>query len=344
MKSLKKWVFLLVAVLSMQLIFTPALAVGEKSEKGNDVSISNGSAEKMTIVTDMYTATVPSDAVIICEGETTQVSEPLMTTTFSNDSAVVEFDYDATLAEMYAHVLENNADLSETQDKEIAEELTKRIQAANELATNDNSSNRMANGDTTIVDLGCISEGKLVDLPSARYVPDSRTSIISEGWSVNPHVDKSTLWSQYVIEWNGLDLYKSPDSGSISFNDEITATVNVGFEGTAGLTKSDALKFGLKVTASGSVTSKISKGFTLNVSAWTKHMLRPYIYYYVDQYQGTYRYYCYNAYEQRYFYVYETRTAENRYNIEKGVRSWVRVNSDHNSSAASPIPPTGWEW
>lgn len=47
MKSLKKWAFLLVAVLSMQLIFTPALAVGEKSEKGNDLSISNGSAENI---------------------------------------------------------------------------------------------------------------------------------------------------------------------------------------------------------------------------------------------------------------------------------------------------------
>ena len=245
---------------------------------------------------------------------------------------------------MYTHVLQNNTDLSEVQAMEVAEELTKRIQAANELAVNGNNKNRKAEGGTTVVDLGCISDGKLIDAPSAKYVPDYKTSIIRERWSVEPHLEKSTLWSRYTIEWNGLDLYKSSDPGVMTFDKAISISTSIGFEGSANFTPSDATKFGLKVTASGTVTSTIAKGYSYNVGAWTKHMVRPYIYFYVDEYEGVYEYYCYNSSDKRYFYVTELRTAENRYNIEKGIRSWVRVNETHNVNAKSPVPPTDWEW
>lgn len=344
-KLFRQWSMLLVVALIMQLVAIPALAVDENTEKRNDMTVNDGSAERETIVTEMYTANVPANAVIVYEGESTQASQALETTTFSNESAIVAFDYETTLDEMYTHVLQNNTDLSTTQAMEIAKELTNRIKAANELATKEGSSNKMMGNSTNVVDLGCILDGELVYAPSSKqYIPDSRTSIISEGWSVNPHVAKSTLWSRYVIEWNGLDLYKSSDSGSMTFNKDVSTSINIGFEGNADFTKADALKFGLKVTASGSVTSTISKGYTLNVAAWTKHMVRPYIYYYVDEYEGTYRYYCYNSYEKRYFYVTEKRTAQNQYNTEKGIRSWTRVNTAHNPNARSPEPPKDWEW
>ena len=309
-------------MLAMILSAVMLLGMGTTVFAADTVSVPETEAGKTVTVTDMYTAEIPANAVIVCEGETTEVSQPLETTTFSNESAVVEFDYDATLNDMYTHVLQNNTDLSEVQAMEVAEELTKRIQAANELAVNGNNKNRKAEGGTTVVDLGCISDGKLIDAPSAKYVPDYKTSIIRERWSVEPHLEKSTLWSRYTIEWNGLDLYKSSDPGVMTFDKAISISTSIGFEGSANFTPSDATKFGLKVTASGTVTSTIAKGYSYNVGAWTKHMVRPYIY----------------------FYVTELRTAENRYNIEKGIRSWVRVNETHNVNAKSPVPPTDWEW
>ena len=331
-------------ILAMVLSAVMLLGMGTTVFAADTVSVPETEAGKTVTITDMYPAEVPANAVIVCEGETTEVSQSLETTTFSNESAVVEFDYDATLNDMYTHVLQNNTDLSEVQAMEVAEELTKRIQVANELAVNGNNNNRNAEGGTTVVDLGCISDGKLINAPSAKYVPDYKTSIISEGWSVNPHLDKSTLWSRYTIEWNGLDLYKSSDSGSMTFSKDVSTSVGIGFEGSANLTASEAVKFGLKVTASGTVTSTISKGYKLDVAAWTKHVVRPYIYFYVDEYAGTYRYYCYNSSDKRYFYVTESCTAENRYNIEKSIRSWTRVNTAHNPNATSPVPPTDWEW
>ena len=306
--------------------------------------------EDMSVIkTEAYTAVVPKNGIVVSSGpeQFTQTSRLLESTSFPNDDAIVEFDYATTLHEMYNHVLQNNMDITQAQAMDIAKSLTQKIRAANNAAISGNVKGMdyitTADG-TTIIDLGRIYDGKLTDSYQAKYVPDSRTTIISEGWSVNPYRKKSSLMCNHVIRWNGLDLYKSSDSGTMIFSRDITVSAGIGFENSGGLSASDALKFGLRVTASGTVTSKISKGFTLNVAAWTKHVMRPYIYYYIDEYEGTYRYYCYNYYDQRYFYVTETRTAENKYDIEKGVRSWTRVNVAHDYNLPSPIPPADWEW
>ena len=130
----------------------------------------------------------------------------------------------------------------------------------------------------------------------------------------------------------------------MTFSNEISTSLNTGFNGSGGLSALDCLKFGLTVSANATITSKIERGFTINAFAWQKHMLRPYIYYYNCQYSGTYGYFCYNHFEKRYFWVLEDRTATNKYCIETGIRSWSRTNTAHNPNAVSPTPPTNWEW
>lgn len=127
-------------------------------------------------------------------------------------------------------------------------------------------------------------------------------------------------------------------------NQTVTISKSLGFNASGTLTASDALKFGLTVTGSYTKSQSINQGFTLNVPGWTKTVVRPYIYYYVDDYIGVYRYYCYNNYEQTYFYVTETRTATNSYDIEASIRTWSRTNTAQNPDATSPVPPTDWEW
>ena len=199
-------------------------------------------------------------------------------------------------------------------------------------------------GVPTIINLGKIVDGKLVMDEPKTPVLDQYTSIISEGWYVTPHLEKHQLWCDYIQRWEGLDLYQSSDSGTYSFTEEVSVSVNVGFNASGGLKASEALSFGLAVSAAQTVTSKITRGYTLNVGAWKKHVVRPYIYSYDDLYSGVYRYYCYNAYDNSYFYIPEQREAVNKYEVEHSIRSWVRENTAHNPNASSPIPPLKWEW
>lgn len=96
--------------------------------------------------------------------------------------------------------------------------------------------------------------------------------------------------------------------------------MQIGFSSTGELSAFDCAKFGLTVTTSRTATSSLEKGFSLDVKVWTKRCVRPYIYYYVDNYEGTYQYYCYNYLNKEYFHMYETRTAENSYDIESSHR------------------------
>ena len=338
--------FLLTLVMCVSIMPTIASASSETGRMQDEYDPETGYT---TITTDDYIAVVPKGGIVEYSSDNKNLcaDEVLKTTTYSNEDSIVPFDYQATVREMYEYVLKTNADMDPSSAMEIAQKLAANIEAARNASIYGNMrgiTSYVTETGATVVDLGCIQDGKLVPSDALRYVPDSRTRIISEGWSVNPHVDSSVLNCRYVVPWNGLDLYKSSDSGSMTFSSEISTSQTVGFSASGGINAYDAVEFGLTVTGSQTVTAKISKGYTLNVSAWKKHMLRPYIYYYVDTYKGTYRYYCHNFFDDHYFYVYEDRSAVNKYDIEHGVRSWVRENTAHNPNATSPIPPTNWEW
>lgn len=343
-----KKTFSLLLALTMFVFIMPSIA-SASSETGSMREEYDSETGYTTITTDDYTAIVPNGGEVVysSSSENFSTDEALKTTTYSNEDSIVPFDYQATVAEMYEYILETHVDMEPLSAMEIAQELTSNIEAARNAAIYDNAKSTasfVTESGAVIIDLGCIRDGKLVSSEPTRYVPDSRTRIISEGWSVNPHVDTSVLHCRYVVPWNGLDLYKSSDGGSMTFSNEISTSQTVGFSASGGLSAYDAAEFGLTVTSSGTVTAKIYAGLTLNVSAWKKHMLRPYIYYYNDTYKGTYQYYCHNFFDDHYFYVYENRSAENKYDIEHGRRAWVRENTAHDPNAVSPIPPTNWEW
>ena len=343
-----KKVFYFLLTLVMCVSIMPSIA-SASSEAGSVCEEYDPKTGYTTITTDDYTAIVPKGGEVVYSSGSKRFSadDVLQTTTYSSEDSIVPFDYQATVAEMYDYILETHADMEPSSAMEIAQKLALNIEAARNAAIYGDAKSAasyVTESGAVVFDLGCIRNGKLVPSEPTRYVPDSRTRIISEGWSVNPHVDTSVLTCRYVVSWNGLDLYKSSDSGSMTFSNEIATSQTVGFSASGGISVYDAVKFGLTVTSSNTVTAKISKGFTLNVSAWKKHMMRPYIYYYNDTYKGTYEYYCHNFFDNHYFYVYEDRSAENKYDIEHGVRSWVRENTAHNPNASSPIPPTNWEW
>lgn len=281
--------------------------------------------------------------------ETESASCVISSTTYTaeDSNAVVPFDYDSTFSELYSHVRENNAGLSDQKVSEIAQELTNNIATIEANLQSENYSTISANTSQNaqvIIPLGRVINGELSQLSTYTPILDSKTSIISSAWSVNPHLTKHTKMCNYAVIWDGLDLYKSAISGT--YTQTITRKVSnsVGFKNTYELSASECAKFGLTVTASKVVSSSINKGFTLNVNAWTKMCVRPYIYYYVDNYEGTYRYYCYNALEKEYFYISEKRTAENSYDVERSYRVWTAVNESRNPNATSPVPPTNWVW
>lgn len=259
--------------------------------------------------------------------------------------AIVPFDYEKTFDELYIHIQENNSDISPEKAYEIAQELTENIAAIkNNLQTQSYSTQAFQADNKVIIPLGRIIDGELSQVTTYAPIMDSYTGIINEGWSVNPYIAKHTLWANYLTSWDSLDLYKSQIGGTYTQVQKRTTQVQIGFSSTGELSASDCAKFGLTVTASRTATSSLEKGFSLNVEAWTKMCVRPYIYYYVDNYEGTYQYYCYNYLNKEYFYMYETRTAENSYDIESSHRVWTRVNENHDQSVVSPVPPSGWEW
>ena len=312
---------------------------GNNSDSYKKVTVDPGSGYSI-VETEDYTAVLPKGGRVVSYGSNECSSEMLEETTYSRDEYIVEFDRAGTEQEMYEHLVSVHPELSSDAARSIAIQPTDNIEKAQEAMLLGNEKS----GVPTIINLGKIVDGKLVMDEPKTPVLDQYTSIISEGWYVTPHLEKHQLWCDYIQRWEGLDLYQSSDSGTYSFTEEVSVSVNVGFNASGGLKASEALSFGLAVSAAQTVTSKITRGYTLNVGAWKKHVVRPYIYSYDDLYSGVYRYYCYNVYDNSYFYIPEQREAVNKYEVEHSIRSWVRENTAHNPNASSPIPPLKWEW
>ena len=209
--------FLLTLVMCVSIMPTIASASSETGRMQDEYDPETGYT---TITTDDYIAVVPKGGIVEYSPDNKNLcaDEVLKTTTYSNKDSIVPFDYQATVREMYEYVLKTNADMDPSSAMEIAQKLAANIEAARNASIYGNMrgiTSYVTETGATVVDLGCIQDGKLVPSDALRYVPDSRTRIISEGWSVNPHVDSSVLNCRYVVPWNGLDLYKSSDSGSM---------------------------------------------------------------------------------------------------------------------------------
>lgn len=215
-------------------------------------------------------------------------------TTAEEAGAVVEFNRDEVESELVAHLISNNPSMSNEEALSVASRLADNIENAESVAQ-DNvqesiSSRAMSttSGNQVIVPIGKVEDNAFVeadpnatiDFPgdtgivSFSYVPDSHTSIISEGWSVNPYRKASTLWVQYTTAWYGLDQYKTPVGGTYYQRQDVTVSKSLGFNANGELRASDALKFGLTVTGSYTKSQSLYQGFTLNVPGWTKINVR----------------------------------------------------------------------
>lgn len=189
----------------------------EAAEVTNQSGNNSDSYKKVTVdpdtgysivETEDYTAVLPKGGRVVSYGSDECVSEMLEETTYSRDEYIVEFDRAWTEQEMYEHLVSVHPELSSDAARSIAIQLTDNIEKAQEAALLGNEKS----GVPTIINLGKIVDGKLVmDEPKTPAL-DQYTSIISEGWYVNPHLEKHQLWCDYIQRWEGLDLYQSSDS------------------------------------------------------------------------------------------------------------------------------------
>lgn len=93
---------------------------------------------------------------------------------------------------MYRYVQATNPMLDDEAVRAIANELTNRIeQVENQLTVNKASGLEFSKTEdgATIIPLGRIQDGKLVDAENTRYVPDSRTKFLQRTW-----------WSSYASD------------------------------------------------------------------------------------------------------------------------------------------------
>lgn len=125
---------------------------------------------------------------------------------------------------------------------------------------------------------------------------------------------------------------------------ELTASLQLGWSATGGLTKAVAEKFGISVTPTTNIVSKLSTGVEITAAPWTKTMMRPYIYFYADTYTGVRGYHCFNTATGEYFYETEEVYGQDKNLVEYGIRTWTRENSDKALDIATPVPPENWEW
>lgn len=150
-----------------------------------------------TITTDDYVAVVPEGGLVIYDSDksNTYAEQIIETKEYSYKDYIVPFDYDSTVNMAYQHLSSTYPDMDLNSAMENAQQLAKNMEVANEFLTNGdmkdiNSVATKTESGALVFDLGCIRDGKLVSSGQKTYVPDSRTTIVSEGWKTNPHLEK----------------------------------------------------------------------------------------------------------------------------------------------------------
>lgn len=113
------------------------------------------------IETEEYTALVPPGGRVVCEGSGEPAAEMKEITKYPRDEYIVDFDREETQRLMYEHVITNNPELSSEAAMTIAIQLTDNIEKAREASLFGNET-----GGTTVICLGQIVDGKLVEVPN----------------------------------------------------------------------------------------------------------------------------------------------------------------------------------
>lgn len=120
-----------------------------------------------TIVTADYSAHIPREGKIIYPDskKDTIREEVLDVTVFSDDEAIVPFDYRETFSEIYQNVVRTNPGIKDASAQKIAREITARIKAARDasLECNDEGAVYDASSGKYYIDLGRVEEGELLE-------------------------------------------------------------------------------------------------------------------------------------------------------------------------------------
>lgn len=252
---------------------------------------------------------------------------------------------DTTLQELFNCIRANNPDISEDTAMEIALSMLEKSMLSTENAYSSSSHMPTSSSDSgrTIICLGKIVDGELAaGTVDTCDLGNDYWSVLSEGWLETPHIVNTIYDRDYPSTWVTADNYRSSGLLEIYAEVSLEASVTEKYEGSLSLSKNDALKFGLTVSNTKTITAQITAGTKLTAPAWTIVSMRPYVHFRTDYYEGTYQYYCYDGLTNQYFYITDVRNSNNTSVIEYGIQTWSRENTAHNSYAVSPIPPTSW--
>lgn len=280
----------------------------------------------------------------IVGSETVEVLEDIIeTATYPIVVGASTYDYDTVEDTLYDHILLNNTDMTEEEALLLAHELIEKTREINESLAS--MSARRSVDETSmegIYYLGRITDGELVE--GVTTFATGYDQIIPGDLVSAPTRTKHTLTVKYVETWYGFDSYKSSAGGKYTLAFDVSASLQLGWTATGGLIKTVAESFGISTTPTTTVTSKLSSGFEIVANPWTKTLMRPYIYYYVDTYSGIRGFHCFSSITGEYFYMTDEVYGQDINLLECSIRTWSRENIDKDPYATSPLPPAGWEW
>jgi len=285
--------------------------------------------------------------------------------------SIVPFDRSEMYYVFYCSISENNSELNESEIISLANELVDAAALAREQELQSSFSQQNSSAiqpvsismQTESVSLGRIIDGKLIaesqnddivaanndspefslmaTIPYSEYITlDSRTSIISHGFSVNPYQTSKVQWMTYG-NWQGISQYTSSNYGAWYSPGDHSISKTLGYTGT--LYASDARSNGLSAASSNTTyTQTVTTSDNFQINPWTAKYIRPIILWYLASYSAKYQFYCYNSYDNSYSYKTVTLTGENSTYDTRRNQAWVKVNTSQSTSASLPSLPSGF--
>ena len=284
--------------------------------------------------------------------------------TYTNnvEEYIVEFNREEMYGIFYDHVAKNIPELSNDEKVRLANELLDSAKNARESALEQSMlirttkfyvsnpvpisigkivDGKLMTGDLSFENMGIDSDANLTSADPGRYWnPDSRTTIISHGFSITPYLSSGESWVTHATSWRGVDRYKLENGAYWTNDSNLSVSKQMGYTGS--LLASDASDYGLTVTPTTTQTMTIPLGETFLIPAWTNKQVRPYISWWQNKYTAQYEYYAYNSSTQTYFYHRVNLSATNVNYISKDKQFWSAENTSKNPNATSPQPPSGW--
>lgn len=260
-----------------------------------------------------------------------------------------EFDYIAASKTIESILRQNKKNLTEEEINKMVAQLINNIHKINQEYLTAESGELLSSssgGTCRVYYLGTINEDGTIQGKPELVNPNvvGYDQIIPAGWVKEPKLISSTRDVKCTDAWYGADSYTSDVESEFNVEAAVSVTLNYGWQNSGGLTETDAKKAGITTTASGSISSTLKAGVIIYAKPWHITMMRPYIIYYNDVYEGTYAYHCHNTTTGAYYYKTYELSGIDRYYTQAGIKTWSKENTDRNENAPVPEPPVEWQW